>query len=148
MLINFIAIRLRFQCVPEAHDDSFDSTEPFGFNSATYFLPLSTLIGVALASTFIGKLSDKHGRKILLLILGWISAAGSIVKYYSRDTFWGFCAACFAFGFFLGEPGNIFPMCNTLQLKFFVLTSSYALLFSRQPTGRNGGKCHPLISTT
>lgn len=90
-------------CMPGASDESFESTEPFGFNSATYFLPLCTLIGVAMASVFIGKLSDKYGRKILLLILGWISVVGSIVKYFSKDTFWGFCASNFAFGFFLGN---------------------------------------------
>lgn len=76
-------------CAPDAHPESFPNTEPFGFNSATYFLPMCTLIGVAIASTLIGKLSDKYGRKILLLILGWISAAGSIVKYFTKDTFWG-----------------------------------------------------------
>lgn len=90
-------------CAPGAHPESFPNTEPFGFNSATYFLPMCTLIGVATASTLIGKLSDKFGRKILLLILGWISAAGSIVKYFTKDTFWGFCASNFAFGFFLGN---------------------------------------------
>jgi MFS family permease len=61
------------------------------------------LIGVAIASVFIGTLSDKFGRKILLLILGWISAVGSIVKYYTRKTFWGFCVSNFVFGFFLGN---------------------------------------------
>ena len=67
-------------CKHDAHDDSFESIEPFGFNSATYFLPMCTLIGVAISSVFIGTLSDKFGRKILLLVLGWISAGGSIVK--------------------------------------------------------------------
>lgn len=90
-------------CMPGAHPDSFPSTEPFGFNSATYFLPLCTLIGVAIASVFIGTLSDKYGRKPLLLILGWVSAVGSIVKYFTRATFWGFCASNFVFGFFLGN---------------------------------------------
>ncbi|KAL7537544.1 hypothetical protein ACHAXR_007899 [Thalassiosira sp. AJA248-18] len=90
-------------CSPGASDDSFPNTEPFGFNSATYFLPLCTLIGVAMASVFIGGLSDKFGRKILLLILGWISAVGSIAKFFTKETFWGFCASNFAFGFFLGN---------------------------------------------
>eukprot|EP00970_Alexandrium_tamarense_P020277 scaffold15044_cov193-Alexandrium_tamarense.AAC.2 len=90
-------------CTPGASEDSFDNTEPFGFNSATYFLPMCTLIGVAFASTFIGTWSDRVGRKRVLLILAWVSAAGSIIKYFTKNTFWGFCASNFAFGFFLGN---------------------------------------------
>jgi len=90
-------------CVPGASEDSFSDTSPFGFNSATYFLPFCTLISVAISSVFIGTLSDKFGRKILLLVLGWISAVGSIVKYYTSSTFWGFCITNFVFGFFLGN---------------------------------------------
>jgi MFS family permease len=66
-------------------------------------LPMCTLVGVAIASIFIGTLSDRYGRKSLLLILGWVSAVGSVVKYFTSDTFWGFCASNFAFGFFLGN---------------------------------------------
>ena len=97
-------------CSPGANPDSFPSTEPFGFNSATYFLPMCTLIGVAIASTFIGTLSDKFGRKIPLLILGWVSAVGSIVKYYTRHTFWGFCATNFAFGFLLVSARSLIAL--------------------------------------
>jgi len=82
---------------------SFESTSPFGFNSATYFIPMCTLIGVAIASIFIGTMSDRLGRKSLMLVLGWISAVGSIVKYFTRHTFWGFCISNFIFGFFLGN---------------------------------------------
>mmetsp|Transcript_12678 Transcript_12678/g.19525 ORF Transcript_12678/g.19525 Transcript_12678/m.19525 type:complete len:697 (-) Transcript_12678:108-2198(-) len=91
-------------CNPYSGDEeSFPNTSPFGFNSATYFLPMCTLIGVAIASIFIGTLSDRLGRKILMLVLGWISAVGSIVKYFTRHTFWGFCISNFIFGFFLGN---------------------------------------------
>lgn len=86
-----------------AHADSFPDTEPFSFNSATYFLPLCSLLGVAISSTVVGKISDRIGRKRVLLYLAWISAIGSVVKFYSSETFWGFCAAQFAFGFFLGN---------------------------------------------
>ncbi|KAL7550909.1 hypothetical protein ACHAWF_014114 [Thalassiosira exigua] len=124
-------------CTPNASDESFSNTDPFGFNSATYFLPLCTLIGVAISSVFIGGWSDRFGRKILLLILGWISAAGSIAKYFTRHTFWGFCASNFAFGFFLGNlpvgmayAGDIEPnkmkkdrMLGTM-VGFFVLGNS------------------------
>ncbi len=90
-------------CNPTANPESFPDTKPFGFNSATYFLPMCTLIGVAMASIFIGTLSDRLGRKILILVLGWVSAVGSIVKYFTRHTFWGFCISNFIFGFFLGN---------------------------------------------
>lgn len=93
-------------CTPESQSgnpDSFPDTEPFGFNSATYFLPMCTLIGVATASIFIGTMSDRLGRKILILVLGWVSAVGSVVKYFTRQTFWGFCISNFIFGFFLGN---------------------------------------------
>lgn len=126
-------------CSPNAHPDSFPSTEPFGFNSATYFLPMCTLIGVALSSVFIGGLSDRYGRKILLLILGWISAGGSIAKYYTKDTFWGFCASNFAFGFFLGNlpvgmayVGDIEPSKKKKDQMLGVLVGCFVL-------GNSGG---------
>ncbi|KAL7496626.1 hypothetical protein ACHAWT_004791 [Skeletonema menzelii] len=91
-------------CNPySGNPESFPDTEPFGFNSATYFLPMCTLVGVAIASIFIGTLSDRLGRKILMLVLGWVSAVGSIVKYFTRHTFWSFCISNFIFGFFLGN---------------------------------------------
>mmetsp|Transcript_28698 Transcript_28698/g.60344 ORF Transcript_28698/g.60344 Transcript_28698/m.60344 type:complete len:716 (+) Transcript_28698:93-2240(+) len=90
-------------CQPGASGDSFESTEPFGFNSATYFLPMTTLLGVAMSSVFIGSISDRIGRKIVMLVLAWISAVGSIVKFFTKETFWGFSASNFAFGFFLGN---------------------------------------------
>jgi len=121
-------------CSPGASDDSFESTEPFGFNSATYFLPMCTLIGVAIASIFIGTLSDRFGRKILLLTLGWISAAGSIVKFFTKDTFWGFCASNFIFGFFLGNLpvgmayiGDVEPSKKKKDVMLGTLVGCYVL---------------------
>jgi hypothetical protein len=76
---------------PGAHPDSFPGTEPFDFNSATYFIPMMSLLGVAISSMFVGTISDKYGRKMPLLIMAVISAAGSVVKYFTRSTFWGFC---------------------------------------------------------
>ncbi|KAL7425971.1 hypothetical protein ACHAXM_000249 [Skeletonema potamos] len=90
-------------CNASANPESFPTTDPFGFNSATYFLPMCTLIGVAIASVFVGTLSDRLGRKILILVMGWVSAIGSVVKYFTRHTFWGFCISNFIFGFFLGN---------------------------------------------
>jgi len=90
-------------CTPDASPDSFPSTAPFEFNSATYFLPMTTLLGVAIASLFMGKYSDRVGRKKVLLMLANVSCVGSIVKYSTRNNFWGFCASNFIFGFFLGN---------------------------------------------
>lgn len=30
---------------PGGHPDSFQSTEPFGFSAATYFVPMTALLG-------------------------------------------------------------------------------------------------------
>ena len=93
-------------CTPESQSGnpaSFPDTEPFGFNSATYFLPFCTLIGDGIAGIFIGALSDRLGtRKTIMLLLGWISTIGSVVKYYTRHTFWSFCISNLIFGFFMG----------------------------------------------
>ena len=56
------------QAQPGAHPDSFESTAPFNFSGATYFLPMTSLLGTAIASTIVGKLSDKQGRKMWILI--------------------------------------------------------------------------------
>lgn len=88
---------------PNATPDSWDSTEPFDFNSATYFLPLCTLISVAIASLFVGQISDKVGRKSVLMKMGILSTIGSIVKYFTRNTFWSFCISNLIFGLFLGN---------------------------------------------
>jgi hypothetical protein len=88
---------------PLAHPDSFPETEPFDYNSATYFLPMCSLLGVAIASIFLGTISDKVGRKKVILVLAWVSCAGSIAKYFARETFWGFCITQIVFGFFLGN---------------------------------------------
>eukprot|EP00934_Nitzschia_sp_Nitz4_P007181 Nitzschia sp. Nitz4//scaffold25_size161228//149956//152292//NITZ4_002456-RA/size161228-augustus-gene-0.120-mRNA-1//1//CDS//3329544664//7171//frame0 len=86
-----------------AHPDSFPDTEPFDFNSATYFLPMCSLLGVAATSVFVGKISDKIGRKKVLIVLSAVSAIGGVVKYLCREKFWTYCAAEFFFGFFLGN---------------------------------------------
>lgn len=83
--------------------DAFPSTEPFGFNSATYFIPMMSLSGVAISSIFIGPISDKVGRKQPIFWMAVISAIGNIAKYYTRQTFWGFCLSNLFFGFFLGN---------------------------------------------
>eukprot|EP00957_Ditylum_brightwellii_P191412 14572920-Ditylum_brightwellii.AAC.1 len=49
--------------VGKDHPDAFPNTKPFDFNSATYFIPMCSMLGIAIASTFVGKLSDHVGRK-------------------------------------------------------------------------------------
>jgi len=83
-------------------DDSFDNTNPFDFNSATYFMPLCSLLGVAIASIFTGKLSDKIGRKKVIWFCSVISGFGSLGMYFARHTFWGFCIMSFVAGLFRG----------------------------------------------
>lgn len=89
--------------MPGAHEDSFPSTSPFDFNSATYFIPMCTLLGLAISGLFIGGLSDRVGRKKVLLILSYVSTIGTIVKYFLRGSFWAYNIASFCFGFFLGN---------------------------------------------
>jgi hypothetical protein len=124
---------------PDAHPDSFPDTEPFDFNSATYFLPMCSLLGVAIASIFLGTISDKYGRKKILLVLAWISAAGSVVKYFTRATFWGFCITQFAFGFFLGNlpvgmayVGDVYTVKKDKERELGLLVSFYVM-------GNSGG---------
>ena len=64
---------------------------------------MCSLLGVAISSTLVGKLSDRVGRKQPLLWMSIISFAGNIVKYYTRNEFWPFCITNFIFGFFLGN---------------------------------------------
>ncbi len=77
----------------EAHPESFPSTAPFDFSTATYFIPMMQLVGVAISSSFTGVISDKVGRKpvILFCIVG--SMIGCIVKWFCRKSFWAFSIA-------------------------------------------------------
>jgi len=124
---------------PGASDDSFPDTDPFEFNSATYFLPMSSLLGVAIASIFLGTISDRYGRKPVLLVLAVVSGIGSIVKYFSKDTFWGFCISSFVFGFFLGNLpvamayiGDIFVHKTEKERQLSIIVANYVM-------GNSGG---------
>lgn len=89
-----------FMASPNAHPDSFQSTEPFGYSAATYFLGMTALLGMAIASTVIGALSDRTGRKPWILLCLGVGAIGAIANYLARESFWGFCAANFSQGLF------------------------------------------------
>lgn len=101
---------------PGVHPDSFASTAPFGFNAATYFLPMSYLLGVTIASIGIGTLSDRFGRKPLMSLCLYGSVILTGIMYYARKNFWGFCGASFANGLVsatvpiaLAYVGDVFP---------------------------------------
>lgn len=89
-----------FLTMEGGHEESFPSTAPFDFVAATYFLPMTALLGTAISSVFIGRLSDRYGRRPFLLACAGLSVLGSIAKYLARDTFWGFCSANFLNGLF------------------------------------------------
>jgi len=83
---------------PNATPDSFKSTAPFDFNSATYFIPLTALLGLAITSLFAGTLSDKVGRRPMLLVTTFGGALGAAIKWCFRKSFWAFCGANFFTG--------------------------------------------------
>lgn len=73
-----------------AHPDSFPSTAPFDFSTATYFIPMMQLVGVAISSSFTGTASDKLGRKPVIIFCLVGSMIGCIVKWFCRKSFWAF----------------------------------------------------------
>lgn len=75
---------------PGATPESFSSTAPFDFNSATYFIPLMSSLGMAITSMVSGKLSDKIGRTKLLKISVLGVGIGTMLKYFTRNSFWAF----------------------------------------------------------
>ena len=79
--------------LPGSHPDSFPSTAPFQFSAATYFIPLTGLLGMAIAGVFAGKISDRVGRKPVLVFCLAGSMFGSALKWFLRHAFWPFCIA-------------------------------------------------------
>lgn len=80
--------------------DAFPTTEPFDFGAAQYFLPLTALLGTAIAATFVGSLSDRVGRRPVMLVCLGFGVVGSICKYFARGSFWAFCGCNFMTGLF------------------------------------------------
>ena len=119
---------------PGAAPESFDDTKPFDPNSATYFIPMAGLLGVSVACLFTGKFSDKIGRKPVLQLCMGCSIFGNMLKWFLRDTFWGFCAATFANGLVSGGLpvalaylGDVFPDYKTKQVEFGVIVGCFVL---------------------
>ncbi|CAB9522824.1 unknown protein [Seminavis robusta] len=96
-----------FLALPGAHEESFPSTEPFGFSAATYFLPFTFLLGAAICSPVMGPLSDPVGRKPCIVFSLVVTALGAVVKYLVRQSFWGFCVANFAHGLIGGGTAPV-----------------------------------------
>jgi MFS family permease len=86
--------------LPGAHQDSFPDTGGLGFSAATYMVPMSALLGVAIASMFIGMASDKVGRKPCMLLCLYGTVVGCILKYLFRFSFWPYCGFNFLNGLF------------------------------------------------
>ena len=89
-----------FMAIPGAHPDSFDSTGPFGTTAATYFLGMTALLGSAIGSAVIGRISDKIGRKQCLVVCLAVGAIGAVVNYLVRKSFYAFCTTNFLQGLF------------------------------------------------
>lgn len=83
---------------PGGNPESFPTTDPFGFAAANYFIPMSAQLAVATANLIIPNLSDRYGRRNILLC----NLAGSLIftllKYFLRGNFWYFCLANVANG--------------------------------------------------
>mmetsp|Transcript_15845 Transcript_15845/g.23536 ORF Transcript_15845/g.23536 Transcript_15845/m.23536 type:complete len:698 (+) Transcript_15845:100-2193(+) len=84
--------------LPGAHPDSFPDTGGLGFSGATYMVPMSALLGVAIASMIIGRASDKVGRKPCILFCLYGTVIGCILKFLFRFAFWPYCAFNFLNG--------------------------------------------------
>jgi MFS family permease len=85
------------------HKDSFPSTYPFDFASAVQFIPMTYYLGVSIASLFSGSISDRVGRKPVMLCCISGSILGSAAKWWCRKSFLGFCTANFVNGLLSSE---------------------------------------------
>ena len=73
-------------------------------------------------------------RIAFLSILTYYSGAGSIAKYFAKDTFWGFCITSFVFGLFLGNlpvgmayVGDVFTSKKEKEERLGYLVSCFVM---------------------
>lgn len=128
-----------FMAFPGAHKDSFDSTKPFGFNAATYFLAMTALLGAAISSTVIGTISDRVGRKPCIQVCLCMGSVGAIVAYLARRTFWGFCAANFAQGLFAGSLPVAMAYASDVSTNQKAKDEEIGILVGAAMLGTSGG---------
>ena len=81
-----------FMVIPGA-PGAFPNTGPFDFASAQYFIPMCYLLAAALAGVYTGSLSDRLGRRPVMIVCIFMGAVGSVIQYLCRGNFWAFCAA-------------------------------------------------------
>lgn len=91
-----------FLVKPGASQDSFESTGPFDFAGATYFIPMTALFAAAITSCCIGSLSDRFGRRPAMILCVGLSVFWTIGKYLARGNFWGFSTVNLVNGLFAG----------------------------------------------
>ena len=122
-----------------ATDDSFDSTSPFGFSAATYFLPMTAMLGAAITSAFIGSLSDRIGRRPCMLICVGVSVFGTIGKWLAREDFWTFCAVNFVNGLFGGAVPVALAYASDVHPSRHQKDTEIGILIGFNMIGMSGG---------
>lgn len=105
--INYLVLSPNYPLLvlPGGSPESFESTAPFDFSTALYFIPMASNLGSAISSVFAGKISDKCGRRPVILLNLFASTGFTLAKYFTRDNYWAFCAMSFMNGFFSSTLG-------------------------------------------
>ncbi|KAL3902705.1 MAG: hypothetical protein SGARI_005710, partial [Bacillariaceae sp.] len=92
------------------------------------------LLGIAVAGLYSGRLSDKIGRKPVLQFTMYGSMVGSVIKFFLRKNFWGFCIANLANGLVSGSlpvalayVGDVFPTPQTKAAEFGNITGCFVV---------------------
>jgi len=130
------------------YPDSFDSIAPLEFTAANYFLPMTSMLGTAIASILVGYLSDKQGRKQWILICMFAGVVGSIAKYLLRGSFWGFCAANFVTGLFGASTTVAMAYVSDVKHTQAEKDSEIGMLIALMMVGGTGGGiCSILMGT-
>ena len=127
-------------CLLVVLQDSFRSTEPFGFAASYHFVSMSANVGTVLASLFFGSLSDKIGRRPCILTCLYVGAVGSVLKFLARDNYWMFCAANFFTGLFAGALSvGIAYVSDDVTQDRTAKDAEIGRIYATNMVGRTGG---------